>query len=162
MAAVAVAGSGAGGGGSGTTARPLVNATPAASESRKRNSLIAGLSNSPGSLDSVELEGTENGHLQEEERRHPVKRACNECRQQKVRAHAGTFHPFCSDPNHSNFRNSMQGLTETGSFDAMSSKIPSPFAQDVADSISPVKSRRISSALARDLATRRWKEKLSN
>lgn len=84
MAAVAGAGSGVGGGGSGNSSRSAFSTRPATAESRKRNSFIAGLDNSPGSVDSVEFEGTENGGQQEEERRHPVKRACNECRQQKV------------------------------------------------------------------------------
>ncbi|ERF76851.1 hypothetical protein EPUS_07641 [Endocarpon pusillum Z07020] len=82
---VAGAGSGAGGGGSGHTSRPSVNSRPPTTESRKRNSLIAGLDNSPGSVDSAEFDGTESGQQQEEERRHPIKRACNECRQQKLR-----------------------------------------------------------------------------
>jgi hypothetical protein len=88
VAAVAGAGSGAGGGGSGNSSRPIASARPGTAESRKRNSLIAGLDNSPGSVDSAEFDGTENGQQQEEERRHPVKRACNECRQQKVSATA--------------------------------------------------------------------------
>ena len=40
---------------------------------------MAGLDSSPGSIDDVE--GQEN---HEEKKRQPVKRACNECRQQKV------------------------------------------------------------------------------
>ncbi|PYH92433.1 hypothetical protein BO71DRAFT_357272 [Aspergillus ellipticus CBS 707.79] len=47
---------------------------------RKRNPAMAGLDSSPGSID--EVEGAEN---QEEKKRLPVKRACNECRQQKLR-----------------------------------------------------------------------------
>ncbi|PWY91143.1 C6 transcription factor [Aspergillus heteromorphus CBS 117.55] len=44
---------------------------------RKRNPAMAGLDSSPGSID--EVEGAE------EKKRQPVKRACNECRQQKLR-----------------------------------------------------------------------------
>lgn len=85
MAAVAGAGSGAGGGGSATSSRSIASARPTTADSRKRGSFVAGLDNSPGSLDSADLEGTEGGQQQDEERRPPVKRACNECRQQKVR-----------------------------------------------------------------------------
>jgi hypothetical protein len=46
---------------------------------RKRNVTIAGMDSSPGSID----DGEDNG---DDKRRQPVKRACNECRQQKVRA----------------------------------------------------------------------------
>ncbi|OJJ51263.1 hypothetical protein ASPZODRAFT_127303 [Penicilliopsis zonata CBS 506.65] len=47
---------------------------------RKRNVVVAGLDSSPGSIDDVEdIDG------REEKRRQPVKRACNECRQQKLR-----------------------------------------------------------------------------
>jgi hypothetical protein len=84
VAAVARPGSGAGGGGSGEPSRSIFISRPATAESRKRNSLVAGLDTSPGSIDSADFDGTENGQQQEEERRHPVKRACNECRQQKV------------------------------------------------------------------------------
>lgn len=45
--------------------------------SRKRNGAGAGLDSSPGSID--EIDGGD-----EERKRQPVKRACNECRQQKV------------------------------------------------------------------------------
>ncbi|KAF3387168.1 Regulatory protein LEU3 [Penicillium rolfsii] len=48
---------------------------------RKRNVTIAGMDSSPGSID----DGEDNG---DDKRRQPVKRACNECRQQKVRAGA--------------------------------------------------------------------------
>lgn len=76
---------GGGSGGSGDSSRHNFNSRPASGDSRKRNSFVAGLDNSPGSVDSAELDGTENGQQQhDEERRHPVKRACNECRQQKV------------------------------------------------------------------------------
>ncbi|KAF7587626.1 hypothetical protein BBP40_006990 [Aspergillus hancockii] len=47
---------------------------------RKRNVAMAGLDSSPGSVDDVE-----DIDLREEKKRQPVKRACNECRQQKLR-----------------------------------------------------------------------------
>lgn len=84
MAAVAGAGGGGSGGGSGDSSRHNLGSRPAPGDSRKRNSFVAGLENSPGSVDSADLDGTENGQQHDEERRHPVKRACNECRQQKV------------------------------------------------------------------------------
>ena len=55
-------------------------ATPGALASgKKRNVAVAGLDSSPGSTEDVE-----DGEPHEEKRRQPVKRACNECRQQKV------------------------------------------------------------------------------
>ncbi|QKX62890.1 uncharacterized protein TRUGW13939_10058 [Talaromyces rugulosus] len=52
--------------------------TPAAAVSgRKRNFVGAGFDSSPGSIDD--------GDDAEEKKRQPVKRACNECRQQKLR-----------------------------------------------------------------------------
>lgn len=48
---------------------------------RKRNVTMAGLDSSPGSVDDME-----DSELRDEKKRQqPVKRACNECRQQKVR-----------------------------------------------------------------------------
>lgn len=58
-------------------------ASMAATESlpgRKRNVTIAGMDSSPGSID----DGDDNDR--DDKRRQPVKRACNECRQQKVRS----------------------------------------------------------------------------
>ena len=46
---------------------------------RKRNVAMAGLESSPGSVEEFE-----DSEMREEKRRQPVKRACNECRQQKV------------------------------------------------------------------------------
>lgn len=46
----------------------------------KRSAAAAGLESSPCSVDDVD-----DGEAREEKRRQPVKRACNECRQQKVR-----------------------------------------------------------------------------
>ncbi|BDD64241.1 hypothetical protein MAP00_009079 [Monascus purpureus] len=47
---------------------------------RKRSAVAAGLDSSPGSI-----EDTEEAEAREEKKRQPVKRACNECRQQKLR-----------------------------------------------------------------------------
>ncbi|KKK19251.1 hypothetical protein AOCH_005713 [Aspergillus ochraceoroseus] len=49
-------------------------------QARKRNVGMAGLDSSPGSVDDVE-----EVESREEKKRQPVKRACNECRQQKLR-----------------------------------------------------------------------------
>jgi hypothetical protein len=46
---------------------------------RKRNTTIAGIDSSPGSIEDMD-----DNESREEKRRQPVKRACNECRQQKV------------------------------------------------------------------------------
>lgn len=48
---------------------------------RKRNGVGAGLDSSPGSIDDLD-----DGDQQDGKKRQPVKRACNECRQQKVSA----------------------------------------------------------------------------
>ncbi|KAN0069636.1 hypothetical protein V8E54_011942 [Elaphomyces granulatus] len=56
-------------------------ATPGGPASgKKRNVAVAGLDSSPGSTEDVE-----DGEPHGEKRRQPVKRACNECRQQKLR-----------------------------------------------------------------------------
>lgn len=49
-------------------------------QGRKRNVTIAGMDSSPGSIEDVD-----DSDLRDDKRRQPVKRACNECRQQKVR-----------------------------------------------------------------------------
>ncbi|KAJ5903169.1 hypothetical protein N7504_005552 [Penicillium tannophilum] len=48
-------------------------------QGRKRNVTIAGMDSSPGSIDDAE------DNERDDKRRQPVKRACNECRQQKLR-----------------------------------------------------------------------------
>ncbi len=65
-----------GGSGVGATANALTSVRAAGG---KRNTSIAGLDSSPGSIEDVDGEDG-----QEDRKRHPVKRACNECRQQKV------------------------------------------------------------------------------
>ena len=50
---------------------------------RKRNASLAGFDSSPGTVESPEADGSEDGN-HEGGRKQPVKRACNECRQQKV------------------------------------------------------------------------------
>ncbi|KAJ5294478.1 hypothetical protein PENANT_c006G09232 [Penicillium antarcticum] len=47
---------------------------------RKRNVTMAGIDSSPGSMEDMD-----DHDAREEKRRQPVKRACNECRQQKLR-----------------------------------------------------------------------------
>lgn len=47
-------------------------------QGRKRNVTIAGMDSSPGSIEDAE------DNDRDDKRRQPVKRACNECRQQKV------------------------------------------------------------------------------
>ncbi|KAJ5287681.1 hypothetical protein N7478_003367 [Penicillium angulare] len=48
-------------------------------QGRKRNVTISGMDSSPGSIDDAE------DNERDDKRRQPVKRACNECRQQKLR-----------------------------------------------------------------------------
>ncbi|KAE8146187.1 hypothetical protein BDV25DRAFT_163009 [Aspergillus avenaceus] len=67
----------------GGVSHPSVSATggpDTAGPARKRNVAMAGLDSSPGSIDDVD-----DSELREEKKRQPVKRACNECRQQKLR-----------------------------------------------------------------------------
>lgn len=53
---------------------------------RKRNVTMAGIDSSPGSIEDMD-----DHEAREEKRRQPVKRACNECRQQKVGRNAVWF-----------------------------------------------------------------------
>lgn len=50
-------------------------------QSHKRNASVAGFDSSPASLESPDINGDDHAR---DGRRRPVKRACNECRQQKV------------------------------------------------------------------------------
>ncbi|KAL4936060.1 hypothetical protein BDV06DRAFT_205763 [Aspergillus oleicola] len=67
-------------GGIGHTSISPAVASDGAGQVRKRNVGMAGLDSSPGSIDDVE-----EADNRDEKRRQPVKRACNECRQQKLR-----------------------------------------------------------------------------
>ncbi|KAL4925550.1 putative C6 transcription factor (Leu3) [Aspergillus undulatus] len=67
-------------GGIGHTSISPAVASDGAGQVRKRNVGMAGLDSSPGSVDDVE-----EAENRDEKRRQPVKRACNECRQQKLR-----------------------------------------------------------------------------
>lgn len=60
-------------------------------QAKKRNVTMAGLDSSPGSVDDIE-----DSELRDEKKRQPVKRACNECRQQKVSSIFIPERPFCS------------------------------------------------------------------
>ncbi|KAJ5888358.1 hypothetical protein N7495_008399 [Penicillium taxi] len=59
---------------------PLSAASSDGFQGRKRNVTIAGIDSSPGSI-----EDAEDNDARDDKRRQPVKRACNECRQQKLR-----------------------------------------------------------------------------
>ncbi|PGH02155.1 hypothetical protein AJ79_07701 [Helicocarpus griseus UAMH5409] len=52
---------------------------------KRRHVSIAGMDSSPGSTDDVEEGDGSINNAQDERRKQPVKRACNECRQQKLR-----------------------------------------------------------------------------
>lgn len=56
-------------------------------QSRKRNVIIAGMDSSPGSIEDMD-----DNDSRDDKRRQPVKRACNECRQQKVSAALSRAH----------------------------------------------------------------------
>ena len=57
---------------------PISMAASDSMQNRKRNVTIAGIDSSPGSIDEAD------DMDRDDKRRQPVKRACNECRQQKV------------------------------------------------------------------------------
>lgn len=64
----------------GSSRRPSVpGAVGSDSLGMKRNVAMAGFDSSPGSIDDID-----ENDAREEKKRQPVKRACNECRQQKV------------------------------------------------------------------------------
>lgn len=84
-------------------------------QGRKRNLTMAGMDSSPGSIEDVDDDA------REERKRQPVKRACNECRQQKVRANR----------RQSVDRHWFLTRLDPYSFDAMSSKIPGPIVLGV-------------------------------
>lgn len=65
--------------GSGVSSASTTAPANARAGGRKRNTSIAGLDSSPGSID--DFDGEDGA---DDRKRHPVKRACNECRQQKV------------------------------------------------------------------------------
>lgn len=58
-------------------------------QGRKRNVTIAGMDSSPGSVEDMD-----DNDSRDDKRRQPVKRACNECRQQKVSAASRGMHAF--------------------------------------------------------------------
>lgn len=68
---------------------PVAGALGGSLAGRKRNGAGAGLDSSPGSIDEID-----DGDQQEEKKRQPVKRACNECRQQKVSCDGVSLHPY--------------------------------------------------------------------
>jgi len=117
--------------------RALVHtASPTLSQSRKRDSSVAGLDASPShDGDSTLSPSGEHGggdidHEGHHSRKRPVKRACNECRQQKVRAHSSSG-------------TSNSKLTAS-SCDAMWYRTHGRRAADVPDSSCPARSMRTS------------------
>lgn len=90
-------------------------------QGRKRNVTMAGMDSSPGSIEDVD----DNDAL-EERKRQPVKRACNECRQQKVRA----MRCFMLGIHWQSVdRHWFLTRLAPYSFDAMSSKNPGPIVR---------------------------------
>ena len=61
-------------------------------QGRKRNVTIAGMDSSPGSVEDMD-----DNDSRDDKRRQPVKRACNECRQQKVSAVSRGMHSASGD-----------------------------------------------------------------
>ena len=119
---------------------------------RKRNASLAGLDSSPGTVESPEADASDDAH-HEDRRKQPVKRACNECRQQKVSHHG----PRCVA-----IRTRLLWAPADGeaSFGAMSSKNPSNDAPAASDCASNARSRAASSASASALAMPRWRGRL--
>jgi hypothetical protein len=86
-------------------------------QGRKRNMTIAGIDSSPGSMEDMD-----DHDAREEKRRQPVKRACNECRQQKVRRRATGL-----------IRSSLANFSDCDSSDATSFKTLGPIVHDAVD-----------------------------
>lgn len=84
VAAVDEVGSGVGGRGYGLGSPISERQGTGGSTSRKRDASLAGLDSSPGTIESPEADASEDGHHHDDRRKQPLKRACNECRQQKV------------------------------------------------------------------------------
>lgn len=123
---------------------PSVAAAVGLGPARKRNVAVAGMDSSPGSTDDVE----ETAEPQEEKKRQPVKRACNECRQQKVST--------------STVPRSVARRADRRSSDAMSSRNPSPPAPAAAASSSNAKSNPTSSALGSAAEMLKWSGRSSS
>ena len=161
---VAVVGVGPGSGGSGlrTPTKARICGVGGGSGSgddfleRKRKRSAAGLDSSPGSLD----EGGEDEGGDGQRRTPVVKRACNECRQQKVCAlmqqgwEIGAW-TYCED-----------GLLTHGfrlcSFDVMLYRTLSTFVVAVADWVSTVGSSRTSNGWESAVSMRKWNERSSS
>lgn len=103
---------------------------------------------SPGSIDGDD-DGT--GDHNEKKRQPGVKRACNECRQQKVRLTSSRHLREIADQG--------QSLPLPNSCAAMSYRNPSQVARDVSASSSSVKSNPTSSAWASDRNMPRWRKR---
>lgn len=111
----------------------------------KRNVAMAGLDSSPGSIDDID-----EAEARDDKKRQPVKRACNECRQQKVSFLARLeLYYFPVDANFC-------------SCDAMWFRIRTRLVRDVAASNSIVKSNPTSNGSGNAAGMRRWSERSSN
>jgi hypothetical protein len=148
-------GSGGGAGSSGLGSPVSERHATSGISNRKRNASLAGFDSSPGTVESPEAEGSEDGN-HDDKRKQPVKRACNECRQQKV------SHLAIGDKTKLLFSRFMARIfcpyaDHEPSFAATSFKSPSSDAPAVSDFASSAKSRTTSSALEKGLATQRWR-----
>lgn len=61
---------------------------------QRRNGPTGGLGSSQGSIEDTEETENNTNNTQDDRKKQPVKRACNECRQQKVRCSIDIFCPF--------------------------------------------------------------------
>jgi hypothetical protein len=148
-----VRGSGGGGGGNGLGSPVSERQGTSGISNRKRNSSLAGFDSSPGTIESPEADGSEDGH-HDDRRKQPVKRACNECRQQKV-SHLS----FGRETKHLYLAGFAPQTDHEPSFVAMSSKTPSKDAPVASDSTSTAKSRTTSNVLAKGPAMQRWRKR---
>lgn len=113
--------------GGAASSSPTTGARPGTgSVLNKRKRSGTGLDSSPGTANEQEDDDSE-------KRKQPgVKRACNECRQQKVSHY---LYIYTCDATLRNFQRRKFPIANLQqlSFDAMSSKIPSPLVLDVFD-----------------------------
>ncbi len=121
-----------------------------AASKRKRNSVTvaSAIASSPDSDHDDDV-----ADHPEKKRQPGVKRACNECRQQKVSHRASRPHRSTA------MLNVLLGLS-AGSFDAMSYRNPSEAARGVTASSSNARSSQILSASASDPSMPRWRRRL--
>jgi hypothetical protein len=126
-------------------------------QGRKRNVTIAGMDSSPGSVEDMDDDS------RDDKRRQPVKRACNECRQQKVsNAWSRGMHSAGGNTSGPRPRSTLILIQPRCSFDAMLFRTLGLIVLGVVDSNWIARLSRTSSGSESVAAMRRWSERSSN